>query len=117
MGYVKLVELADCKTGGGTFIEHADLKLAVFLLAGPDRAFVIDDECPHAGGSLSSGEVSRDKVVCPWHHWEFDLASGESTHSRLARVRSYPARIRDGFVWADLDAEAGCGCDASPGSA
>ena len=102
MPFVELIALTRCRPDGGTFVERGAFKLAVFRLTDPDRVMVIDDECPHAGGSLASGEIDDDIVTCPWHQWEFDLRTGKSTHSARARVRCYPAEIRDGVVWVDL---------------
>lgn len=33
--------------------------------------------CPHLGGPLLDGRISRRKVVCPWHHYVFDAATGQ----------------------------------------
>ena len=102
MPLVKLIQLSKCRLGGGTFVERNGLELAVFRLTGPDRIVVIDNACPHAIGNLSGGEVTGGVVTCPWHQWEFDLETGACTHSPLARVRRYPAEVRDGSIWVDL---------------
>ena len=102
MPFVELIALTRCRPGAGTFVEQGGFKLAVFRLTDPDRVMVIDDECPHAGGSLASGEIDDNIVTCPWHQWAFDLRTGRSTHSGQARVRCYPAEIRDGVVWVEL---------------
>ena len=102
MPVIELISLDRCRRGRGTFVKWDDLGLAVFRLADPERVLVIDDECPHAGGSLAAGDVHGAIVTCPWHQWEFDLNTGVSTHSPEARVRCYPAEIRDGVVHVDL---------------
>ena len=123
MAFVEIISLARCHKGGGTFVRHGDLELAVFRLTEPgpcgtgfqpvkaaadvepdERVIVIDNACPHAGGNLSGGEVTGNTVTCRWHHWTFDLDTGACTDSprTRARVRRYPAQIRDGAVWADL---------------
>ena len=102
MAFVKLIPLARCHRGGGTFVEHDGLELAVFWLNEPERVVVIHNACPHAGGNLSGGEVIGSIVRCPWHHWEFDLDRGVSTHSERTLIRRYSATIRDGAVWVDL---------------
>lgn len=102
MAFVELIALDRCRKGAGTFVEYGGRELAVFALVDPDRVFVIDNACPHADGSLSSGEVTGDVVTCPWHYWEIDLRTGVCTHSDMARVRRYDCEIRDGAVWVDL---------------
>ncbi len=102
MSFVQLIPLDRCRRGGGVFVARAGRGLAVFLLDCPQRVFVVDDTCPHAGGSLASGSITGHIVRCPYHHWQFDLHSGACMHNRLARVRVYDAEIRGGGVWADL---------------
>jgi 3-phenylpropionate/trans-cinnamate dioxygenase ferredoxin subunit len=39
----------------------------------------------------------RTLVRCPWHGWEFDLATGQSWFDpKRERVRSYPVSIEPG---------------------
>ncbi|RME36881.1 MAG: Rieske (2Fe-2S) protein [Planctomycetota bacterium] len=102
MGWVRLIAVERCRPGGGTFVEHEGRELAVFLLDPPGTVAVIDNACPHASGNLSGGEVADGVVTCPWHQWQFDLTTGQCVHSRMARVRRYPARIEDGYVWVQI---------------
>lgn len=101
MGFEKLIAVAQCQAGAGTFVAHGGRELAVFVLDGPRRVLVVDNACPHAGGNLSGGTVEGHVVNCPWHHWRFDLGTGVCVNSSLARVPTYPAEIRDGAVWFD----------------
>lgn len=113
MALVEIISLSRCREGAGVFVTHGDRELAVFFLREPDRVYVIDNACPHSSGNLSGGEVTDDIVECPLHNWRFDLCTGVCTRSDLARVGRYPAVIRDGAVWADL--EAGCSADGVVG--
>jgi nitrite reductase/ring-hydroxylating ferredoxin subunit len=62
--------------------------------------YVCDNLCPHAGGSLGRGEVDDGRVICPVHHWPWDLRTGltaeEMPHMRL---RLYPCRVVGGKVF------------------
>jgi len=102
MALVEVIAVEQCGRGRGTFVEHDGRELAVFRLASPDRVVVIDNACPHASGNLSGGEVEGNLVRCPRHHWEFDLDRGVCTNSEHARLRRYPAEVRNGVVWVDL---------------
>ena len=104
MGVVRLIATQRVPPGKGAFVKAGGRGLAVFHLTDPPRFAVIDNTCPHAGGDLSIGEVTGGTVSCPWHHWQFDLATGVSTHSDKARVNCYPTEVRGGYVYADLDA-------------
>ena len=99
--WTRLIAVSRCHPGAGTFVEHGGRELSVFVLDN-EQVFVIDNACPHAGGNLSAGEVNKDVVTCPWHHWQFDLRSGVCIDSAAARVKKYTARIRDGWVEVQL---------------
>ena len=62
--------------------------------------FAIDNHCPHSGASLASGKCGESIVTCGWHHWQFDLRTGEAIgppwlSSRDARPRSPRRRVVD----------------------
>ena len=37
-------------------------------------------------------------VVCPWHKWEFEAATGKGVWDPDYRVRTYPISVEDGRV-------------------
>ncbi|CAB4059864.1 NVD [Lepeophtheirus salmonis] len=42
------------------------------------RVFVVDPYCPHLGADIYyGGEVSKDSIICPFHHWKFDGHTGD----------------------------------------
>lgn len=49
--------------------------IAVFLVDGVVRA--VGNHCLHTGGPLADGLVVDGCVVCPWHGWVYDLATGD----------------------------------------
>ena len=50
--------------------------VAVYHLGG-GRLCAISDACPHAGASLSEGELDGDIVTCPRHGSQFRVTDGE----------------------------------------
>ena len=54
-----------------TFTISADLSVLVFY--DRDDIQVVEDLCPHMGGSLSKGRLCRksNTIICPWHGYEF----------------------------------------------
>ena len=42
-----------------------------------DGFFAVDDNCPHAAGSLGEGMLSGDCVICPIHGYAYHVRSGE----------------------------------------
>jgi nitrite reductase/ring-hydroxylating ferredoxin subunit len=41
-----------------------------------DRAWAVEDRCPHMGFPLHQGTVDDGLLTCHWHHARFDLTSG-----------------------------------------
>ena len=72
---VKVAQKKDVPQGGGIAVEANGKKIALFNIDG--AFYAIDDECTHAGGSLSEGSVDGYTVTCPWHGAEFDLKTGQ----------------------------------------
>lgn len=71
------------------------------------QAHALADACPHKGVELHKGEVQGDRLVCPYHGWQFD-PTGQCAHipylpptQKLpcAQARSYPTQERYGIVW------------------
>lgn len=108
MSWCDVCALADLPAEGGHYVEIGNRALAVIRLApqGDTEAApalrVIDDHCPHAGGSLSAGAVADGCVICPWHAWTFDLSTGVCPDASAYRVRVYPVKIENGRVYVQL---------------
>lgn len=54
----------------------------------------VEGTCPHAGGPLGDGFVSGACIVCPWHGWQFDAASGACTFSPDLKLDLYTVTDR-----------------------
>ena len=75
--------------------------------------------CPHKSGPLCTGRVSGRVVAdapptvadanldlindgeiirCPWHLWEFEIATGRCLVDAKARVKTYPVVVEEGKV-------------------
>jgi nitrite reductase/ring-hydroxylating ferredoxin subunit len=50
--------------------------LPVVVFWSEDRAWAIEDRCPHMGFPLHQGTVESGLVTCHWHHARFDLVTG-----------------------------------------
>jgi nitrite reductase (NADH) small subunit len=74
--------------------------LCVATLKGTPLA--LDNVCPHRGGPLAEGTVEHGKIVCPWHQWEFDLATGQASNSSATKATTYPLRLQGDDVLVEL---------------
>ena len=76
MALVKVAQKDSLSAGKGMCVDVNGKRIALFNI--DNQFYAIDDECTHAGGSLSEGPVDGCKVVCPWHGAEFDVKTGEA---------------------------------------
>ena len=64
------------------------------------RIYALDNTCPHLGGSLGRGTLQGDRVVCPLHHWVFELATGRAVEGVAdEKVAVYETKVEDGKIW------------------
>ena len=100
-----------CKAG-----EIPDGESSVVTVGGKDVAvffhegqyFAIDDQCPHAGSSLSSGHVENGVVTCPWHGWRFRLSDGAWADNPRVKTGCYSVQVRDGLVQLEVPPPKAC---------
>lgn len=104
--WIDLCALTDLPAEGGHYVEHDYHAYAVIRLPGKsetenpaDSLRVMDDHCPHAGGSLSAGAIVEGCVLCPWHAWPFDVNTGICPDAESYRTKVYAVRVEDGRVW------------------
>jgi nitrite reductase (NADH) small subunit len=73
--------------------------LCVANIDGVIRA--LDNECPHRGGPLAEGMIEHGKLICPWHAWSFDPATG-ATDASQERVAVYPVTVEAQEVFVSI---------------
>jgi len=97
--WIRVGRVDDFREGRGSAVRVGDVKVAVFKVGGTLRA--IQDSCPHMGASLADGRVLHGRVECFWHHWCFDLASGQGDQKskRWLRARVYEIEVRGDEVF------------------
>jgi len=101
MAFVKVANAADIPVGHGALLEAVGLTVAVFNLGG-GRFSATSSVCPHEDGPLAEGWIEGDALVCPWHGFDFDLATGRCRVDEGLTISVYPVRVRDGAVEVDL---------------
>ncbi|MGH3303796.1 MAG: Rieske 2Fe-2S domain-containing protein [Streptosporangiaceae bacterium] len=72
---------------------------------------LLENSCPHRGGSLFFGRNRDSGLRCVYHGWKFDVAGRcvdmpseppDSTFKDKVRAVAYPCQERGGVVWAYL---------------
>jgi 3-phenylpropionate/trans-cinnamate dioxygenase ferredoxin subunit len=103
--------------GGRLLTEVRDHELAVFNVEG--NFYALHNRCPHQGAPLCVGAITgvlqargpghdfewrRDGelIRCPWHGWEFEIATGRSITDPQVRAKTYPVHERDGEIHVEM---------------
>jgi nitrite reductase/ring-hydroxylating ferredoxin subunit len=100
MPWTKLAATAELPTDTVIEIEHNGALYAVCNAGGEFRT--LSGVCPHNGGPLGQGTVLSGMVVCPWHMWEFDSASGVCLVDHRRSIPVYTTKLENGHILADL---------------
>ena len=87
----------------------------VILANWAGRIYALSGVCPHRHNPLEGARVWDYLLDCPWHHFQYDVRSGENHYPKnvypadyprlqeqLRPLRTYPVQVRDGDVWVDL---------------
>jgi nitrite reductase (NADH) small subunit len=100
--WVVAAEVADCPPGAVLEAVVESRVVAIFNVAG--RLHALDGICPHQGGPLGQGKLDADVVTCPWHGWQFSVATGQHTaHPGLCQAR-FPVRVEQDTILVDAAA-------------
>jgi nitrite reductase/ring-hydroxylating ferredoxin subunit len=108
MGRIVVSRLADFPPGARTIVSAGNREIGVFRVG--DGLYAVRNRCPHQGGPLCLGHVFRRAVAdqpgrvryldeapliaCPWHGWEYDMATGQSfAGPGERRVRAYEVTV------------------------
>ncbi|WP_081613858.1 Rieske (2Fe-2S) protein [Rhodopirellula sallentina] len=75
--------------------------VAVFRHAG--QWFALDGMCSHQGGPLAEGVVRDGCVTCPWHGWQYDLATGIQMINQQPLQESFPVRLVEDRIEISID--------------
>lgn len=70
------------------------------------RAKALEDRCPHRGMPLSLGRITKGRIACCYHGWEFDgdgfcqaiPSNADGTLPKLM-VQAFETREVDGQIW------------------
>ena len=102
--------------GSVMVLEVGGHRVGLFRVGGALHALA--DRCPHRGAPLCSGtvttpiEVEAGELVlgtpgsvlrCPWHKWEFEIATGRCLVDAKLRARRYAVRLDGEDVVVSLD--------------
>ncbi len=104
--------------GGRKIVRIGDVEIGIFRRTGSLCAY--ENLCLHQGGPVCEGQImgkveavigsdrrylgerfSEEEIhiVCPWHGWEYDLATGACAADRRLHLKRYTIIERGGEVY------------------
>jgi nitrite reductase/ring-hydroxylating ferredoxin subunit len=100
--------VSEFPSSGRVVLDVGGRSIGVFRFG--DRYYAVRNRCPHQGGPLCAGHLFRRAVsdepgrvrysddapliACPWHGWEYDLATGQSfMGAGEPRVKAYDVSV------------------------
>lgn len=101
-GYQPVCAVEKLVEGQGRTAFLGTTRIALFKIE--DAIYAIKNACPHAGASLSMGELRGLVVTCPRHDWRFHVGSGACLNKKMFQARTWPTLVAHGQVWLQGDA-------------
>lgn len=96
--YVSVAAITDVSEERPLVVIHCAYRIAIYQVG--ECYYAIEDICPHMGAFLSNGYREGQLAVCPWHNWQFDLATGETvTPETTGCVQTFPLKVENGLLW------------------
>ncbi len=99
--WIEVGSVEDIPKLGARVVKTAEGDIGIFRTS-DDKIFALRDSCPHEGGPLSQGIVHGDKVTCPLHSWNIELATGEAVAPDEGCAATYPVKVESGKVFLSL---------------
>lgn len=94
--FVKAMAESDLPPGQCREMVLGGQPIAIYNVGGTFHA--TSNLCLHRGGPLGQGLLEGGAVMCPWHAWTWDVATGENTANPELKIVSYPVKVEDGHV-------------------
>ena len=103
--WIKVAEVDELPEGRVKTVTAGTKSLALVHFDG--RWAAMDNRCPHQGGPLGEGSIEEGVdgkcwIRCPWHGWEFDLATGDMVADRKFRLKKYDVVEKDDGIYVTL---------------
>jgi nitrite reductase/ring-hydroxylating ferredoxin subunit len=92
--WIPIAAVDECPPGASIERLAGDRMVAVANVDGTFHA--LDGLCPHQGGPLGTGVLCGVILTCPWHGWQFDVATGRHRASATVRQQVHEVRVVDG---------------------
>ena len=76
-------------------------RIAVFNVNG--KLYGMESDCKHMKASLQKGQVQNDVITCPWHHWQYDIKTGQCLTVDKFKLKTYAVEVAGDDIYLVLD--------------
>jgi len=108
---VKLCETSSIRIGSIKGFTARGRKILVANVNG--KFYAMDSVCSHMGGNLLNGKLNGNKLICPRHGAQFNVANGQViknvslpikvlTRKTASNLRTYKLSIKEGYLFIDI---------------
>ena len=97
---VKGAQVDELAPGQGKLVRVDGRDLALFNVNG--ASYAMDAVCPHEEGPLNEGKVDGETIVCPWHGYDFNIQTGESSVDPELRVMVYIVKAEGSDIFIEV---------------
>ena len=91
MSRCEVVSTSEVTVDKAKLVRVDGVELILFRVGDGYRAY--RNVCPHANAPLHTGRVAGGTLRCPWHGWEFDLATGRHVLQPACTLDAYPLEV------------------------
>jgi 3-phenylpropionate/trans-cinnamate dioxygenase ferredoxin subunit len=80
------------------------------------RIYALGGMCPHRNNPLDGAQLWDHLIDCPWHHFQYDIRTGENhfpknvypadypeLQKQLRPLPTYRVELRGSEIWVDLE--------------
>jgi nitrite reductase/ring-hydroxylating ferredoxin subunit len=94
--FIKVATLSQVPPESVIEVIVGDQPYAICHTGGAVRA--LSGVCLHRGGPLGQGQIHDGHVLCPYHLWAFDCATGAYDYDSAKRVATFEVKVEDGDI-------------------
>jgi nitrite reductase (NADH) small subunit len=98
--WIRVAAIGECPPGQAREFVVEDRMVALFNVDG--AVYALDGVCPHQGGPLGKGRLCGQVITCPWHGWQFDVATGRHQLSRSVIQPGFAVKVEGDVIWIDM---------------
>jgi len=100
MALVKVASLAELPAGSVTEVTVEQDVYALCNVSG--RITALSGVCLHRGGPIGQGALHGNRVMCPWHAWEWDCETGANDYDPTQKLATFPVHIQGDDILIEL---------------